>query len=244
MNAALDFFQSAVAANQLPTMVNLDGNAASHRALRFLKDRHSIWRSVDVRFCRYLNNVVEQDHRAVKLRCAPMLGLKSFGTAATTLAGIELAHRIRKRQFYLFHDGSSPHRSLKKLWELALAPEVIPASPIAGTLTAPPQMQQISRDRLTTKRTHRDDSPRRFPRKIFHGRGLHLLVMPSGGRYWRYNYRFAGKLKTLALGVHPDSSLRKARARHQVARALLADGIDPSALKRVSGIGIFAKKFV
>lgn len=46
------------------------------------------------------------------------------------------------------------------------------------------------------------------------GRGLYLLVMPNGGRYWRYNYRSDGKLKTLALGVHPDVSLDKARARH------------------------------
>jgi DDE domain len=46
-----------------------------------------------------LNNIVEQDHRAVKRRCAPMLALKSFRTAAVTLAGVELAHRIRKGQF-------------------------------------------------------------------------------------------------------------------------------------------------
>lgn len=45
------------------------------------------------------NNIVEQDHRAVKRRCAPMLALKSFRTAAVTLAGVELAHRIRKGQF-------------------------------------------------------------------------------------------------------------------------------------------------
>jgi hypothetical protein len=64
--------------------------------------------------------------------------------------------------------------------------------------------------------------------------------MPNGGRYWRWNYRFDGKLKTLALGVHPDVSLDKARARHQFARALLADGIDPSARKRVLGIHAFA----
>jgi hypothetical protein len=67
-----------------------------------------------------------------------------------------------------------------------------------------------------------------------------LLVMPNGGRYWRYNYRFDGKLKTLALGVYPDVSLDKARARHQVARTLLADGVDPSARKRVLGNRVFA----
>jgi hypothetical protein len=65
-----------------------------------------------------------------------------------------------------------------------------------------------------------------------------LLVMPNGGRYWRYNHRFDGKLKTLAWGA--DVSLDKARARHQVARTLLADGVDPSARKRVLGNRAFA----
>ena len=67
-----------------------------------------------------------------------------------------------------------------------------------------------------------------------------MLVAPCGGRYWRYNYRFDGKVKTLSLGVHPDVSLDKARVRHQVARTLLADGVDPSARKRVLGNRVFA----
>ena len=46
-----------------------------------------------------LKNVVEQDHRAVKRRCASMTGFKSFDNAAITIAGIELARRINKRQF-------------------------------------------------------------------------------------------------------------------------------------------------
>jgi putative transposase len=54
---------------------------------------------VHVRTCQYLNNIVEQDHRAIKRRCTPMLGFKSVKTAAVTISGIELAHRIRKRQF-------------------------------------------------------------------------------------------------------------------------------------------------
>jgi len=77
----------------------------------------------------------------------------------------------------------------------------------------------------------RSIKPSESPRKLSDGRGLHLLVAPSGGRYWRYNYRFHGKQKTLALGVYPDVSLIKARARHQAAREELADGIDPGADK-------------
>ncbi|MHB1199175.1 MAG: tyrosine-type recombinase/integrase [Polaromonas sp.] len=63
------------------------------------------------------------------------------------------------------------------------------------------------------------------------GGGMYLLVN-AGGKYWRMNYRFADKRKTLALGVYPAVSLLKARQRRDKARELLADGIDPSAAKR------------
>ena len=63
----------------------------------------------------------QQDHRAIKRRCASMTGFKSFGSAAITLAGIELAHRIRKRQFSLGCDRYRNFGSLKQLWERALA---------------------------------------------------------------------------------------------------------------------------
>jgi integrase len=63
------------------------------------------------------------------------------------------------------------------------------------------------------------------------GGGMYLLVN-AGGKYWRMNYRFAGKRKTLALGVYPAVSLAKARQRRDKARELLADGIDPSVAKR------------
>ena len=61
--------------------------------------------------------------------------------------------------------------------------------------------------------------------------GLYLLVK-SSGKYWRINYRFAGKQKTLALGVYPTVSLAKARQRRDKARELLADGVDPSTAKK------------
>jgi len=74
-----------------------------------------------VRSCRYLNNIVEQDHRAIKRRCSSMLGLKSFRTAAITFAGIELANRIRKRQFSFGRGGQRSNWSLKQLWNRGLA---------------------------------------------------------------------------------------------------------------------------
>lgn len=70
--------------------------------------------------------------------------------------------------------------------------------------------------------------PVRYARKVTDGAGLHLLVTPDDHRYWRYQYRFEGRQKTLALGVYPDVSLQTARRRHFFARRLLADGIDPS----------------
>jgi integrase len=56
--------------------------------------------------------------------------------------------------------------------------------------------------------------------------------MPNCSRYWRFNYRFDGRQKTLAMGTYPDVSLVRARERLQEARKLLADGIDPGAVKQ------------
>ncbi|TFW10041.1 DUF4102 domain-containing protein [Oxalobacteraceae bacterium OM1] len=64
------------------------------------------------------------------------------------------------------------------------------------------------------------------------GQGLYLYVKGSG-KYWRLNYRYGGKQKTLALGVYPEVSLAKARKRRETAREHLADGVDPSDAKRV-----------
>jgi transposase-like protein len=97
--AAQAFFRKALATNlnRWPRKVTLDGHVPSHRALRVLRREDLKWRNVEVRTCKYLNNVVEQDHRAIKRRCASMAGFKSIGNAAITIAGIELAHRIHKR---------------------------------------------------------------------------------------------------------------------------------------------------
>jgi len=121
-SAARAFFSKALKTHQprWPRKVNLDGNSATHRALRLLRQENPEWRSVLVRSRRYLNNIVEQDHRAIKRRCAPMLALKSFRTAAVTLAGVELAHRIRKRQFSFGRGGPRRFSSLKQLWARAL----------------------------------------------------------------------------------------------------------------------------
>lgn len=73
--------------------------------------------------------------------------------------------------------------------------------------------------------------PSEKPFKMTDGKGLYLLVNQTG-KYWRYNYRFGGKFKTLALGAYPDITLARAREKHAEARKLLADGIDPGAAKQ------------
>jgi integrase len=67
--------------------------------------------------------------------------------------------------------------------------------------------------------------------KTFDGGGLYILVKEAG-KYWRMDYRFLGKAKTLALGVYPAVGLAKARQRRDKARELLAEGIDPSEAKK------------
>jgi transposase-like protein len=120
--SAREFFTKALKTHhpRWPTKLNLDGNAASHRALWVLRQENPDWQSVEIRSRRYLNNIVEQDHRAIKRRCAPMLAMKSFRTAATTLAGVELAHRIRKGQFTFGARGPHLFSSLKHVWARAL----------------------------------------------------------------------------------------------------------------------------
>ena len=88
---------------------------------------------------------------------------------------------------------------------------------------------------MLTESEVRAIKPVRYLRKVTDGGGLYLLVTPTGGRYWRFAYRFAQKGKTLALGTYPEVPLERARSRHEFARSLLANGLDPSVLKRELG---------
>jgi transposase-like protein len=101
MAAAKRFFSQAMRNNGSPRVITLDGYAASHRAVTKLKAAGTLPRRVQIRSCKYLNNVVEQDHRRIKQRIRPMLGFKRFETAAVTIRGIELAEKIKKNQFNL-----------------------------------------------------------------------------------------------------------------------------------------------
>ena len=80
----------------------------------------------------------------------------------------------------------------------------------------------------------RTAKPKAKAYKLSDGCGMYLLVTPDGGRYWRLDYRFAGKRRTLALGVYPIVTLSNARAHREHARTSLAKGIDPSAVKKAA----------
>ena len=64
------------------------------------------------------------------------------------------------------------------------------------------------------------------------GCGLYLEIAPTGSRWWRFKYRFAGKEKRISLGVYPDVGLKKARDKREEMRTLVADGVDPSAARK------------
>ncbi len=69
------------------------------------------------------------------------------------------------------------------------------------------------------------------PYKMADGGGLYLEVHPSGGKYWRFKYRFP-KEKRISLGVYPDVSLAQARAARDQCRKQLAQGIDPGVARK------------
>ncbi len=119
--AAKAFFRKAIKTQgSTPTTITLDGYAASHRAVRELQADGQLAANTKLRSSKYLNNLIEQDHRGVKLRIDPMLGFKQFRTAAVTIAGIELLRRIHKGQFNL---GTLrlKDRSMPAVWNAVLA---------------------------------------------------------------------------------------------------------------------------
>ena len=84
-----------------------------------------------------------------------------------------------------------------------------------------------------TDTTFRNAKPKEVLYKLFDGGGLHLLVHPNGGRYWRMDYRSNGKRGTLALGVYPTVSLAEARAKRDKAKKQIAAGINPAAQRKL-----------
>jgi len=106
--AATAFFKKTIENNGVPEKVVIDKSGANHAGLENINLLFMLlgfWRFIDIIQAKYLNNIIEQDHRFIKKITRPMKGFKAFHSAAATLQGIEVAHMIRKKQ--LDHHGLS-----------------------------------------------------------------------------------------------------------------------------------------
>jgi putative transposase len=93
--AAKGFLTKAIRRHGVPETITIDGSAANEAAIKSYNAEHGT--AIAIRKVKYLNNLVEQDHRGVKRITRPMLGFKAFDAAQSTLVGIELMHMIKKR---------------------------------------------------------------------------------------------------------------------------------------------------
>src|SRR5215813_9073612 len=98
------------------TPITIDGSDANEAAIKSYNQEHGT--AIAIRQVKYLNNIVEQDHRAVKRITRPMLGFKSFEAAQDTLVGIELMHMIKKRQLVV-EEGDKGRSAAELFYSLA-----------------------------------------------------------------------------------------------------------------------------
>jgi putative transposase len=104
--AASRFLRMAIAQWGTPEKITIDKSGANTAAIESYNAAHET--GIEIRQVKYLNNIVEQDDRAIKRMTRPMLGFKSFWSAVITLAGIELMHMIRKGQLQSCAGGLTP----------------------------------------------------------------------------------------------------------------------------------------
>jgi transposase-like protein len=100
--AAKHFFKKALRSFHVstPRVITVDKNSAYPMAIEQLMNEKKIPVGIRIRQVKYLNNIVEQDHRFIKKRVRSMLGLKSFRTATYILSGIEVMHMLKKKQVH------------------------------------------------------------------------------------------------------------------------------------------------
>jgi putative transposase len=96
-DAAEAFLHKVIRRQGLPEKITIDQSGSNTAAIKCYNTRHET--AIVIRHSKYLNNMVEQDHRAVKRLTHPMLGFKSFWAACCTIAGMEVMHAIRKGQW-------------------------------------------------------------------------------------------------------------------------------------------------
>jgi transposase-like protein len=98
--AAKRFFKKALGSNhnQMPRVIIVDKNASYPIVIDELKNEKKLSKNIEIRQVKYLNNIVEQDHRYVKWIITLMLGFRSFRSASKTLKGIEAMNMVKKGQ--------------------------------------------------------------------------------------------------------------------------------------------------
>ena len=94
--AARSFFESAIDLHGVPEKITIDKSGANTAAIQSIREDTGI--DIEMRQSKYLNNLIEQDHRAIKRVVRPMLGFKTFRCARAIIAGIETMHMIKKGQ--------------------------------------------------------------------------------------------------------------------------------------------------
>jgi putative transposase len=92
----LRYLNRAISRNAKPGLINIDKSGANKAGITAYNKENKT--RIKIRQCKYLNNIVEQDHRFIKCITRPMLGFKNFWCAQATLAGIELVRMLKKRQ--------------------------------------------------------------------------------------------------------------------------------------------------
>ena len=94
--SAQSFLIKAIGNNGTPELINIDKSGSNKSAIKVYNKRS--FTNIEIRQCKYLNNIVEQDHRFIKCRIQQGLGFKEFESARRTIAGIEIVHMIKKKQ--------------------------------------------------------------------------------------------------------------------------------------------------
>jgi len=109
--SAQSFLIKAIEGNGRPELINIDKSGANKSAIRVYNKR--TFSKISIRQCKYLNNIVEQDHRMIKWRIVQGLGFKEFESAKRTIAGIEIIRMIKKDQ--LLNPKTSTYKSFISL---------------------------------------------------------------------------------------------------------------------------------
>ena len=102
--AALRFLRQAVRNNGIPEKINIDKSGSNTAAIEAYNNEAGT--NIEIRQCKYLNNIVEQDHRAVKRKMRAALGFKAFHSAHATMQGVEVVRMILKGQIYPVNGGT------------------------------------------------------------------------------------------------------------------------------------------